>query len=128
MFKLISSTVAVLLLMLWVTSLTLHAEDKTAIPDADRFQGKIVMVYIDRSSSVEQNSSSEFIKNARIEKIGDRFFITGVVQLSPAEKGLPENEWRDGASVGFPWEKINAYYAYSPEMFETVYRSRPDAE
>jgi hypothetical protein len=128
MTKLASTIAAVFLLALVLTSLTIRAEEKAGLPDVDRFKNKIVMVYIDRSTSMEHNISTEFITNARIEKIGDRCFVTGVVQLSPAEKGLAENEWRDGTSVGFPWDRINGYYAYSPEQFEKVYQPQPDEE
>jgi hypothetical protein len=128
MTKLAPPVAAAFLLTVLVTSLTLRAEEKTASPVADRFKGKILMIYIDRSSSMEQNSSTEFIRDARIEEIGERFYITGVVQLSPAEKDHSENEWRDGASVGFPWDKINGYYAYSPEQFEKVFQPPADDE
>ena len=41
------------------------------------FKGKVVLLIIDRSSALEKKSDTEYISDAVIQKLGDRYFITG---------------------------------------------------
>jgi hypothetical protein len=119
---------AAFMLMLLVSSLTLRADENSAPPEAERFKGKIVLVIIEQSNPLEQRNKTEFLKDAKVETIGGRSFITGTVHLSPRERGDSTQDWRNGASVGIPIAKVGAYYAYSPERFDEVYPALSDNE
>jgi hypothetical protein len=99
---------------------TPHKADATE-PD---FTGKIVVVIIDRSSAVERREDTEVIENASMVQIGKRPFIIGKA-YSP--EGVEAN-WRTGSDVGVAWEKVQVYYAYTPEQFKNYAKRWSEAE
>jgi len=92
-----------------------QAEDPSAIS----FEGKIVMVIVDRSNALEKRETSEIFKEAAIRKVGGRYFITGIAYPRPDE----QNDWRGGAEAGVAWDHVHQYYAYTPEQFKKLEES-----
>jgi hypothetical protein len=122
-------TAGALLLILVVGSMTLRSSaESPAAERPSRFQGKIVLVFVDNSSALEARSSSEFLKEPVIERIGDRDFIIGAVQLSPQERSNSQSLWREGAIVWIAWNRVANLYVYSPEQFENTFKAVPDDE
>jgi hypothetical protein len=116
-------------MILFVASIVRAAdEDKPAADQVHRFKGKIVMVILESSSALEDRPSSEAIKDAEVEKIGDRYFLTGAVHLSAADAEDSQSEWRRGAKVGIALSSIKCFYLYSPEEFEIASKSLYDEE
>ncbi|HEX3599511.1 MAG TPA: hypothetical protein VHU84_05175 [Lacipirellulaceae bacterium] len=88
------------------------------------FSGKIVVVIIDRSSAVERREDTEVIENASMVQVGNRPFIIGKA-YSP--EGVEAN-WRTGSDVGVAWEKVQVYYAYTPEQFKNYAKRWSESE
>src|SRR5262245_42741295 len=97
---------ATLLTILVIAAATVHgADDRPTAGEANRYKGKIVVVNLDNASNM-QSGSSEFLKDAIIEKIGDRYFISGTVELTPDEADDQTNAWRKGTQASIAWSKV----------------------
>jgi hypothetical protein len=89
----------------------------TAIPSVD-FHGKVVMLVLSGSSVLDTKGNSEVLDSPVLEKIGERLFIVGKAHISKSASNDSEDDWRDGASVGISWDRVQSFYAYTPEQFE----------
>jgi hypothetical protein len=89
----------------------------TAISSVD-FHGKVVMLVLSGSSVLDTKGNSEVLDSPVLEKIGERLFIVGTAHISKNASNDSDDDWRDGASVGISWDRVQGFYAYTPEQFE----------
>jgi hypothetical protein len=80
---------------------------------AAEFQGNIVMLEVNRSSAMESKSSNVVISDARIHKVGDRYFVLGKGYV-PDES---EYTWYKGVTIGVPWDSVLRFSAMTPDQF-----------
>jgi hypothetical protein len=110
----------VLLLLIAVVALSVRAENKPSEPVPEiNFSGRIVWIFVDQSSALEQRRSTEILREPTIQKIGNRYFIIGEAVLRQKD-GDNTYDWRKGAVVGLAWDVVQQYYSYTPEQFEEV--------
>jgi hypothetical protein len=103
--------------------LSVQAEQESTPPGlAQRFKGKVVMVVL------TSDNGSEALENVAIEKLGDRYFMTGDIHLTSRELESPKTSWRQTASGGIAMESIHQYYVYSPEQYDKAMKALNEAE
>jgi hypothetical protein len=108
--------------------LSVQAEDESAqTGSAQRFKGKVVMVVLGSANSMDSQSSTEALENVAIEKIGDRYFMTGDIHLTSSELESPKSNWRQSASGGIAMENVYQYYVYSPEQYDKAMKALTEA-
>jgi hypothetical protein len=73
------------------------------------FEGKIVTAYLDDPLK----GSGQVMKDARLEKIGDRWVLLGT-GVSTGQPG----EWDDGLIVGISWDSVTAFYVFTQAQFD----------
>jgi hypothetical protein len=111
-----------------VSALSVQAEEESTQPGlAQRFKGKVVMVVLGSANSLDSQSSTEALENVAIEKIGDRYFMTGDIHLTSSELESPKSNWRQSASGGIAMENVYQYYVYSPEQYDKAMKALTDA-
>jgi hypothetical protein len=92
------------------------------------FKGKVVLLIIDRSSALEKKSDTEYISDAVIQKLGDRYFITGAAYSWKDDTAKDRHDWRKNSQIGVAWEKVQQYYVFSPERMEEIMKKRLEEE
>lgn len=127
--NLITVAGCVITLLLASTFATQAADDSTKDETVAAFKDKILMLVVDRSNALEKKTETEYISDAAIQKIGNRFFVTGTAYSfkNVAGKELPY-DWRRGSQVGVAWDTVRAYYAYSPEGLEEMMKARLESQ
>lgn len=78
------------------------------------FDGKIVLLSIDESTTLEKDSSTATLSEARLVDIGRRAFIVGKVYY-PEE--YHERYPHLGAQAGYPWESVRRFMLLTPEQY-----------
>jgi len=115
-----------ILIAVIVAVFSVQAEQETTPPSlAQRFKGKVVMVIL--SGTDAQNGNSEALENVAIEKIGDRYFMTGDIHLRKSELESPKTSWREASSGGIALDTIDQYYVFSPEQYDKAMNSLTEA-
>src|SRR3954465_443369 len=110
------------ILMLFAASVlpTHAAENETKKQSAINFKGKVLLLIIDRSSALEKKSDTEYLSDAVVQKLGDRYFITGTAYSWKDEATKDRHDWRKGSQIGVAWEKVQQYYVFSPERMDEI--------
>jgi hypothetical protein len=93
-----------------------HEHDTTVTPTNDLmsdFKDKIVLLEVNRSSVLENKSSTVMMQNVRIVKFGSRDFIVGT-GYAPDDD---EDYWNKDMFVGVPCESIVRFHAMTPTQF-----------
>ena len=89
-----------------------------------QFNGKIMILSVDKSSALEKGSQSSSLAEARLIEIGDRYFIVGKLH---APKEYLKDYPHVGAVVGYPWENVESFLLMDPEQYDDyveAYRRR----
>ena len=87
----------------------------------DIFEGKIVVVTVDRSSALESKSSSRSMTDAKVVEIGRRFYIIGTAYV-PDDSNFEHYEYMQGVSIGIVWEEVSEFRAFTEEQFGVYMR------
>jgi len=85
------------------------AAQNSAPAENDIFSGKIVTVYLDDPLT----GSGQVMKDARLEKIADRWMIIGTA-ISTGQDG----EWDEGLTTGIAWDAVTAFYVFTQAQFD----------
>ena len=88
-------------------------ESSSDLPKPKVFEGKIIFLTIDKSSALTSDDDSVVISDAKIEKIGDRYFVVGSGYGG-------KRSWYDGMSIGIAWTTVTRFAAMTPEQFEKM--------
>ena len=101
------------LLGLAVLALAFSTADRSAAHNApvqaDLFREKIVIAYLDDPLK----GSGQYLKDARLENIGDRWVLLGTA-VSIGQAG----EWDEGLTAGVSWKDVTAFYLCTPAQFD----------
>ena len=119
----------IVLALIGVGLLRAFAAEETAPeqPTLD-FKGRVVLLIVDYSNAVENRRGTEYVENAVLQKLGNRYFITGKAY---SMKERPEDappDWRKGSRIGIAWEKVQQFYAFSPEQMDEIMKRRMEEE
>ncbi len=95
---------------------TQSAAQNAAPVQNEIFDGKIVTVYMDDPL----NGSGQVMKDARLEKIGDRWILLGTA-VSTGQEG----EWDEGLTSGIAWDAVTAFYIFTQAQFEEKLLNAP---
>jgi hypothetical protein len=117
-----------LALLLFFTCSGLYSDEPPAASDGpigwandqrinSLFEGKIVGLSIDRSSAVESKTSSSYLTDVEILKVGGRFFIVGS-NFVPDHPDYEEYGPTRGITIAVAWEKVTGFKIYSKEQFD----------
>jgi len=118
------ASIGCVLALLATGYLSSHAAESGAKePASIDFKGKVLLLIIDRSGPLEKKDDSEYISDAVLQKLGDRYFVTGNAYTYKDAPG-DRHDWRKGAQVGIAWEKVQQYYVYSPERIDEIMKKR----
>ena len=109
---------------------TTAAESDAKEQSSMNFKGKVVLLIIDHSSALEKKSDTEYISDAVVQKLGNRFFITGAAYSfkETEESSKPRADWRKGSQIGVAWDKVQQYYVFSPERMDEIMKKRQEDE
>ena len=88
------------------------------------FKGKVVLLIVDYSNALENQRDTEYLSNAVIQKLGDRYFITGDAYSLRDAPESARRDWRKGSHIGIAWEKVQQFYVFSPEKMEEIIKRR----
>jgi thymidylate kinase len=119
-----------MLVLVAVLAIVTRAADNSAKEHADiDFKGKVVVLVVDRSSALEKKVDTGYISDAVIQKIGDRYFISGAAYSWKDDTDkAPSRDWRRGSQVGVAWDSVKAFYLYSPKRMEEMIKKRTEDE
>ncbi len=90
---------------------------------AFEFKEKIVLLEVDRSSSIESKSGSVLMEKVRVCKLGTRDFVIGIGYASKDEDDL----WYQGMVVGVPCDSVLRFQVMTQDQFkdfETKFEER----
>jgi hypothetical protein len=99
-----------------------EAADEQSLPS---FKDRIVLLAIDDSSVLENKRGSAYLKEPVLQKVGNRYFIIGDAYM-PKSEDESRTPWQMGAQVGIAWDKVQAFYVYTPERMEEIWKERSD--
>jgi|tagenome__1003787_1003787.scaffolds.fasta_scaffold20522624_2 hypothetical protein len=120
---------AILLAVFADCGLPTHAAEKDAKEQSSlTFKGKVLLLIIDRSSALEKKSDTEYLSDAVVQKLGDRYFITGAAYSWKDDAAKDRHDWRKGSQIGVAWEKVQQYYVFSPERMDEIMKKRQEDE
>lgn len=111
---LIAGFVSLVLLAIALSSGTRTAAQNAAPVQNDIFHEKIVTVYLDDPLK----GSGQVMKDARLERIGDRWVLLGI-GVSTGQAG----EWDEGLTAGISWDDVTAFYIFTPAQFDEKIRN-----
>ena len=96
-----------------------HAEE-TAVPAPQlyEFGNGIVMISIERTVGLERYSRSATLKNAKLIKLGERYFIRGQGYVAKANQADNEYAWYQGIDASYAWDGVVDFCVFTPEQFE----------
>lgn len=97
------------LLTIALSTGTKTSAQNTAPIQNEIFTGKIVTVYLDDPLK----GSGQVMKDARLEKIGDRWILLGT-GVSTGQAG----EWDEGLTAGVSWDAVTAFYIFTQAQFD----------
>jgi len=111
---------AMVFLVLLATIYSLSIEQlpaENSVPDdpiisAKLFEGKTVLLHVDRSSALESKESRRLLKDVSIQKLGGRYFVTGEMVVPD---DLEYKHYR-GVSAGIAWEEVSEYRSFNNEQ------------
>jgi hypothetical protein len=92
------------------------------------FKGKVVLLILDQSNALEHKSGSEYLRDAVIQELGGRFFITGSAYSFAGTTDEPPRDWRKGSQIGIAWDKVQQFYVFSPEQMDEMLKKRMEEE
>jgi len=108
--RILTATFIGLALLTIVFSIGTKTSAQNAAPTQNEiFDGKIVTVYLDDPLK----GSGQVLKDARLEKIGDRWMLLGTA-VSTGQEG----EWDEGLTAGIAWDAVTAFYVFTQIQFE----------
>lgn len=108
------------LISLACLTIALTAGAKTAAQNAapvqnEIFRDKFVTVYLDDPLK----GSGLLMKDARLEKVGDRWFLLGTA-ASSGQAG----EWDEGLTAGASWDDVTAFYTFTAAQFDEKIKAK----
>ena len=97
-----------------------ESSDKTPAASVEQsdFQGKFILI------GTRDTNAGEYLQEAELTKVGDRYFIKGKVVLTPKE----DNVWRREATVLVAWDRIATIYIYTPEEWKKAFDATAKVE
>ncbi len=90
------------------------AASATEFPSTGVFEEKIIFLTVEKSSALTSENNTVVISEARIEKIGDRYFIVGIGH------GGKSGAWYSDMPVGIAWNNVTRFAAMTSEQFEKM--------
>lgn len=106
---LVAGLFTVALLYIALTAGTKAAAQGVAPVSTELFRDKIVTVYMDDPLK----GAGKIMKEARLEKIGDRWFLLGK-GVSTGQAG----EWDEGLTAGVSWDEVTVFYLFTQAQFD----------
>lgn len=102
------------LLTIALSTGTRTAAQNAAPVQNEIFHEKVVTAYLDDPLK----GSGQVMKDARLEKIGDRWILLGT-GVSTGQAG----EWDEGLTAGISWDDVTAFYIFTPAQFDEKIKS-----
>ena len=97
------------------------AEETPNSPALKQFDGLgegILMVSIEQRSGIEAESNSSLLKNARLVKVGDRYFVRGKGYVTKEQANDKAYKWFQGLDVAYALDDVTEFYTFTPEGLE----------
>jgi hypothetical protein len=94
------------------------AESNKRTPD---FEGKVLLLRVDRSTSVESKTELVVLKSPDIVVLGGRHFIHGKPLIRPDEES---EQWFATGAIGHSWDTIKEYWVFTPEAYDEYEKLR----
>jgi hypothetical protein len=91
----------------------------------DYWAKKIVLLEVDESSAVENDTSSVWLIDVKLVEIGGRFFLVGVTYV-PENVGYKAYETMRDVTQGIAWDDVKAFRAFTKDQFETYLKHFDD--
>src|SRR5262249_33670467 len=120
-------TLTILLAVVIIRHTAGQSETARAENNADRpnFSGKVVLLRVDKSTSVESKSESLVIKSPHILTLGNRHFIHGQPYV---KKDDPTENWFAEGEIGCAWETVREYWVFTPDAYDKYEEKRQNKE
>jgi hypothetical protein len=122
----IAFTASVLAIGLMFYSATSNSQSRGEESDAasvSDFGDGIVLLGIDRTSGIEGRRNSVTLTDAKLVKLGERYFVRGRVWVS---KQFPDSVWQGGVDAAVAWEDVAQFYIFSDEQMEKYIADRKE--
>jgi hypothetical protein len=87
------------------------------------FEGKVVLLRVDRSTSVESKTELVVLKSPEIVMLGGRYFIHGNPHIRPDEES---EQWFAAGEIGYAWETVKEYWVFTPEAYDKYEKLRKE--
>ena len=71
---------------------------------SEGFGDKYVLISLLRTAGLEKQEDRQMLSDARLVKMGDRYFIRGKNHLYAQVKDDPKYKMLEGADVGYEWQ------------------------
>jgi hypothetical protein len=114
MFSLLAAIAAV------VTGNLSYASDQTSPVETDYFGNGIAVFSLLRTTGIEGKSGSATLVNAKLVKIGDRYFVRGTTWM---HKNAVKRA-SDGVDTAIAWNDVVAFYVFTEDQIEAYIAER----
>jgi hypothetical protein len=102
-----------------ISTLTLaEAEHRQPLEDSTPLGDGVLLLYVTGSSGGEVQTQLQAIENAKLIKIGDRYFIRGKGIIMKGSNDFDKYQMLDGADVAYDWRYITRFYDVPRDVFE----------
>jgi len=111
--------------IIWMTSHNKTRGEESKAINSQGFGDGILVLSIDRTSGIEARRSSNTMVNAKLVKMGDRYFVQGEVWVGP---NFPDLKYQNGVASAVAWEDVAGYYVFSEEQIVKYIAQREENE
>ena len=101
-----------------------QANETTQPPanEVEDFGDGIVSLRIERTTGIEGHRNTAWIRNARLVRIGERYFVRGA-GFTPSDQ---EHDWYDDIDVAVAWENVVGFYVFTEEQMKNYMAAHED--
>jgi hypothetical protein len=82
------------------------------------FGDGVLMLYTERTSGIEGHFDSQYLKDARLVNIGDRYFVRGKAVIIPTGANYEAGKWLNGVDTAIEWKSVYHFYMLPQDKFD----------
>jgi hypothetical protein len=97
-----------------------HGEKSAAVVEheVEDFGDGIVMIQIERTVGLERYSDTSALRDAKLIKRGERYFIRGIGYVAKANENDRQFAWIKDIDAAYAWDGVASFFVFTPEQFE----------